>query len=103
MLEQVFKLYRGEEKTIEKVLLDENVHYLHMVLPQGEGLPVHVCNAILYMTVVRGSLSIRLNEQEVHEYESGSLLKIPRGTQMDAQNASQETLELIVVKAPAPQ
>lgn len=102
MLEQIYRLSRGNERAIEKVILDENLYYLHMVLNQGEGLPEHFTNSNVYMTVVRGLLSIRLNEQEVHEYEAGIVLKIPNKTKMNVQNLHTDTLELIVVKAPAP-
>lgn len=102
MLEQIYRFSRGNERVIEKVILDENLHYLHMVLNQGEGLPEHYTNANVYMTVVRGVLSIRLDEQEVHEYEAGTVLKIPYQTKMNVQNLHTATLELIVVKAPAP-
>ena len=65
-------------------------------------MPEHYTNGNVYMTVVRGLLSIRLDEQEVHEYEAGTVLKIPYQTKMNVQNLHTDTLELIVVKAPAP-
>ncbi len=102
MVEQVFKLYTGNDKTIEKVVFDENIHYLHMVFSTGEGLPEHFSNSNVYMTVVRGKLSIGLNDQETHEYDAGTLLKIPFQTKMNVRNENEETLELIIVKAPAP-
>lgn len=102
MIEQMFKLSRGNEKAIEKVVFDENVHYLHMVFNKDEGLPEHISNSNVYMTVVRGKLSIGLDEQDIHEYEAGTLLKIPFQTKMNVKNTHSDTLELIVVKAPAP-
>ena len=102
MVEQIFKLSRGNDKAVEKVIFDENVHYLHMVFNKSEGLPEHLSNSNVYMTVVRGVLSIGLNEQDIHEYESGTLLKLPFQTKMNVKNLHDETLELIVVKAPAP-
>ena len=102
MIEQIFKLTKGNEKVVEKVVFDENIHYLHMVFNQNEGLPEHFSNSNVYMTVIRGTLSIGLNEQEVHEYASGTLLKIPFQTKMNVKNLHTDTLELIVVKAPAP-
>jgi quercetin dioxygenase-like cupin family protein len=102
MVEQVFKLSITDEKAIEKVIFDENIHYLHMVFNENEGLPEHFSNSNVYMTVVRGKLSIGLNDQEIHQYEKGMLLKIPYKTKMNVQNLSEEVLELIVVKAPAP-
>lgn len=102
MIEQVYKLNTGNEKAIERVLLEDAIHYLHMVLPEGEGLPVHDTNATVYMTVVRGRLNIALGDQEPHEYEAGTMIKIPFQTRMNARNLYPDTLELIVVKAPAP-
>ena len=102
MVEQIFKLSRGDDKAVEKVIFDENVHYLNMVFNKEEGLPEHFSNSNVYMTVIRGRLSIGLDDQEVHEYEAGTLLKIPFKTKMNVKNMHPETLELIVVKAPAP-
>ena len=102
MIEKEYKLSKGNEKAVEKIVFDENIHYLHMVFMKDEGLPEHFSNSNEYMTVVRGRLSIGLNEQEVHEYEAGTLLKIPFQTKMNVKNLHIETLELIVVKAPAP-
>ena len=83
MVEQIFSLSRGNEKAVEKVIFDENLHYLHMVFNKTEGLPEHFSNSNVYMTVVRGKLSIGLNDQEIHEYEAGTLLKIPFQTKMN--------------------
>jgi quercetin dioxygenase-like cupin family protein len=102
MVEQIFKLSVGDEKAVEKVIFDDNIHYLHMVFNKNEGLPEHFSNSNVYMTVIRGKLSIGLDEQDVHEYEAGTLLKIPFQTKMNVKNLHDETLELIVVKAPTP-
>ena len=103
MIEQVFPLSVTNEKAVEKVIFDENVHYLHMVFNKDEGLPEHFSNSNVYMTVIRGKLSIGLNDQDIHEYDGGTLLKIPFQTKMNVRNLHEKTLELIVVKAPAPQ
>jgi len=102
LIEQVFKYTQGNDRIIEKVIQDENIHYIHMIFNENEGLPEHFSNSTVYMTVLRGSLSIGLGEQEVHSYEAGSILKIQFNTKMNVKNLDQETLELIIVKAPAP-
>ncbi|MDD4690433.1 MAG: cupin domain-containing protein [Eubacteriales bacterium] len=102
MVEKVFNLSTGNDKIIEKVIMDENLHYMHMVFNKDEGPPEHFSNSNVYMTVVRGTLSIALDDQEIHEYSAGSLIKIPFQTKMNIKNLSTETLELIIVKAPAP-
>jgi len=85
MVEKVFKLKSGDDKVVEKVVMDENIHYMHMIFGKDQGLPEHYANSNLYMTVFRGKLSIQLDEEEPNEYDAGTLLK-----------------EIIVVKAPAP-
>jgi quercetin dioxygenase-like cupin family protein len=102
MVEQVFVLAGGNDKVVEKVVMDENVHYIHMIFGQNEGLPLHNANSNVYMTVVRGNLTIALDEQDAHRYAGGTLLVIPFGTRMNVGNRDEDTLELIVVKAPAP-
>ncbi len=102
MVEKVFNLSVSDEKVVEKVVFDENIHYLHMVFNKDEGLPEHFSNSNVYMTVIRGKLSICLDEQEFHEYEAGTLITIPFQTKMNVKNLHDKTLELIVVKAPAP-
>mgnify|MGYP003495995519 FL=1 len=102
MIEKEYKLSKTNEKAVEKVVFDDNLHYLHMVFSQNEGLPEHFSNSNVYMTVIRGKLSIALDNQEIHVYEAGTLLVIPINTKMNVKNLHSETLELIIVKAPAP-
>ena len=102
MIEQIYKISTDDKKVVEKVIFDENLHYLHMVFGKGEGLPEHFSNSNVYMTVIKGILSIGLNNQDIHEYSNGALLKIPVNTKMNVKNLNDATLELIVVKAPAP-
>lgn len=103
MIQKEYRFKQSEEKTIEKVIMDQYVHYLHMIFPMGEGLPVHPSNANLYMTVIRGTLSISLNDQPVMEYGAGSVLHIPIRTTMNVRNLHPKVLELIVVKTPIPE
>ena len=102
MIEQIYEMSTGDEKAVEKVIQDENIHYIHMVFHKDQGLPEHFSNSNVYMTVVRGTLSIGLNDQDVHQYDKGTLLKIPVSTKMNVKNLYEKVLELIVVKAPAP-
>lgn len=101
-IEKVYQLYQGDEKKVEKVVQDDNLDYIHMVFTQGEGLPLHFSNSNVYMTVLKGVLSINLDEQPVHKYEAGTLLTIPYHTKMNVRNEDEDLLELLVIKAPAP-
>lgn len=75
MLEQTYTLTQGDSKTIEKMLTDENIHFMHMILRENDFLPEHYTNAKnVYMTVLRGTLSIKLEDQPFHDYPAGTLL-----------------------------
>jgi len=102
MIEKVFNLSKSNKRTVEKVVQDDNLDYIHMIFNKDEGLPIHYSNSNVYMTVLQGTLSIALDDQEVHEYPGGTLLKIPYKTKMNVQNFKDEKLELLVIKAPAP-
>lgn len=73
-----------------------------MVFNKEEGLPEHLSNSNVHMTVIHGKLSIGLDEQEIHEYDAETLLNIPYQTKMNVRNMHDEMQELIVVKALAP-
>ena len=60
MVEQIFKFSVSNEKAIEKVIFDKNLHYIYVVFEGIDGLPEHYSNSTVYMTVLKGILSIRL-------------------------------------------
>ena len=99
MIEQVFAYETANVKTMEQVVKEEKLHLNHIVLPTGESFPKHTANATVYMTVLRGTLTLALGEQDVYEYKRGDVLKIPEGTVMQGFNRREETLELWIVKA----
>ncbi|WP_273326023.1 cupin domain-containing protein [Vallitalea guaymasensis] len=102
MIEKIYKYSITDDKAVERVIMDDNINYIHMVFNKNDGLPEHFSNSNVYMTVLRGVLSIKLDEQEIHEYKKGDILQIPFKTKMKVTNLNEDVLELIVVKAPAP-
>lgn len=102
MIEKNYKYSLLHEKIIEKIVDDENLHLNHMILTKGTGLPEHYSNSNVYMIVVRGKMTIKLNEQEAHSYTIGSIINIPYNTKMNVNNFDDEVLEFFVVKAPNP-
>jgi len=103
MIEKIYNYSTKDEKAVEKIIMDENINYIHMVFNKNEGLPEHFSNSNVYMTVLRGTLSIQLGDQNTHEYTKGDILQIPYNIKMNVGNKHDEVLELIVVKAPAPE
>ncbi|MFO7886684.1 MAG: cupin domain-containing protein [Eubacteriales bacterium] len=102
LIEKDFNFSSGDSKLIEKIISDGNVDLNHMIFPKNEGLPVHNANSNVYMIVIRGQLTLQLDDQEPHKYARGKIINIPYSTKMDVGNNDDEVLEIFVVKAPSP-
>lgn len=101
-MEKIYEYSTGNEKTIERIVNDENINLNHMIFNEGEGFPEHYSNSNVYMIVARGILSLRLSDRESGEYGRGSIINIPFNVKMNGMNNHRETLELFIVKAPNP-
>lgn len=102
MLEKIYEYKRINEKLIEKIVDDENVALNHMILTKGTGLPVHYSNSNVYMIIIKGTMTIELDEQQPHKYGSGEILNIPYNVKMNVKNVDEDILEFFVVKSPNP-
>lgn len=102
MLEKTYAFSKEDEKKIEKLIDDDNLLLNHMVLPRNTGLPEHYSNSNVYMIVIKGTLSLQLDEQELQNYENGQIINIPYNTKMNVNNFNDDILEFFVVKAPNP-
>lgn len=98
----IYAFSRADSKAIERIVDSDNVAINHMVLPAGEALPEHSANSNVYMIVVRGELTLRLDGQEGLVYGAGTIVSIPYLTRMHPVNKGDEVLELFVIKAPGP-
>ncbi|MPN01266.1 hypothetical protein SDC9_148472 [bioreactor metagenome] len=45
MIEKVYNMTNSSDRTVEMLISDENVHYLHMIFNKEEGLPEHFSNS----------------------------------------------------------
>lgn len=102
MIEKVYKVTVTNNKTIERIVDDEYVNINHMVLTKDTGLPVHVSNSNLYMVVVRGTMSIALDDEPAILHQASKILAIPFNTKMEVTNKHDEVLEFYVLKSPNP-
>jgi len=102
MIEKSYQFKNSNEKTIEKIIDDNNLLLNHMILVKGTGLPEHLSNSNVYMMIINGTLSIQLDGQEQKEYVEGNILNIPYGIKMNINNFHDENLEFFVVKTPNP-
>jgi quercetin dioxygenase-like cupin family protein len=102
MIEQLYSFALSDCKTIERIVEDDYAAINHMILGQAEALPEHNANSNVYMIIVRGRITLRLDDQSAHQYAAGSIVAIPFKTKMNVSNQDQEVLEFFVIKAPSP-
>jgi quercetin dioxygenase-like cupin family protein len=102
MIEKIYQYTRTEEKAMVRIVDDERVNINHITVPPGEAVPTHVSNSYVHQIVLRGTLSLSLEDQEFHHHPAGSIVAVPFDKKMIIQNQGDETLEFFVVKAPNP-
>ncbi|MCK5811333.1 MAG: cupin domain-containing protein [Clostridiales bacterium] len=102
MIEKIYEITTGNNKTIEKIVDDNHVNINHMILNKDEALPLHFANSNVYMVIVRGNLTLALNEKEFATYTYGQIINIPYKTKMNVSNTNEQVLEFFVVKSPNP-
>lgn len=102
MIEKLYNFASGQVKTIERIVEDDFAAINHMILGQNDALPEHNANSNVYMIIVRGRITLRLDDQAEQTYPAGTIVAIPYRTHMQISNQNGETLEFFVIKAPSP-
>lgn len=101
MIETVYSYTKTEEKLIEKLVAHDDVMINHVVLETSESLVEHYSDSQVYLIVIQGTLTIALDEQDAHQYQT-SVVNVPFHTKMNISNASEGSLEFFIIKAPHP-
>lgn len=87
---------------MEKVVDDERAAINHIVVEPGHSVPTHVSNSWVHQIVVRGTLSLSLEDEPFTRHAAGSIVAVPFDQKMIIRNEGGETLEFFVIKAPNP-
>jgi quercetin dioxygenase-like cupin family protein len=102
MIESTYAFTRTEAQTVEKIVDDERVNINHIVVEPGKAVVTHVSNSFVHQIVIRGTLSLSLEDGAFSHYPAGTIISVPFNQKMSIQNQGSETLEFFVVKAPNP-
>lgn len=102
MLEKIYALPTSNEKSIGKIVDDDNIGINHIILTKGDALPEHYSNSNVYMIIVKGTMTLKLDAQEPHNYSVTQIINIPYNTKMNVSNSNDDILEFFVVKSPNP-
>ncbi|HAF59560.1 MAG: cupin domain-containing protein [Clostridiales Family XIII bacterium] len=87
-----------DQEIFENVFKDEKLLMNHVIVPPGKVFPKHPTDAIVYILIVRGELSLAVENSEPETFKVGQLANIPKGVISELGNKSNELLELFVVK-----
>ena len=82
----------------ENIFKSDNVLMNHVVVEPGQSFPKHPTDAEVYALVVKGVLSIAIEEESPENYEAGRVVYIPKGLLSELANKSEGIVELFVVK-----
>ncbi|ADG13343.1 cupin domain-containing protein [Methanocaldococcus infernus] len=103
MIEKVYNFTtNANKKLIEKIVNTEHVIINHMVLPKGEKIPKHISNSYVHLIIIKGEMTLTLEDQEPNLYKEGSIVYVPFNTKMLIENKTSDLLEFFVIKAPHP-
>jgi quercetin dioxygenase-like cupin family protein len=102
MIERRYTYTQSDAFTMEKIVDDERVNINHIVVAPGESVPMHASNSYVHQIIVRGTLSLSLEDGPFNQYAAGSIVAVPFNQKMVIRNLGTETLEFFVVKAPNP-
>ena len=102
MIEKTYAFTTTDAQTMEKIVDDERVNINHIVVEPGKAVVTHVSNSYVHQIVVRGTLSLSLEDGAFNDYPAGTIIAVPFNQKMSIQNHGNQTLEFFVVKAPNP-
>jgi len=102
MIEKVSKFNKSNEKLVEMPVNTDDIQIRHVILPHGNFMPKHISNSNVNLVILKGEMTITLEEHEAKNYPEGTILSIPINTKMLIQNVNSDLLEFFVLKAPHP-
>ncbi len=95
---QVFNYTLTDSETFENVFKDENLLMNHVVIPTGKFFEKHPTDANVHIVILRGTLTVSVDDSPRTAYEKGSVLNISKGSLSELGNDGSEPTELIVIK-----
>lgn len=97
-MENVYQYTITDQEIFENVFKDEKILMNHVIVPPGKVFPKHPTDAIVYALIVRGELSVAIENNPSKTFTIGQLVNIPKGVSTELGNRGYEILELFVVK-----
>lgn len=87
-----------DQETLENVFDRGDCLMNHVIMPPGKVFPKHPTDAHVYITVLRGELTISLEDEAPIQLKRGQVGNVPKGIMSSLSNVSEDVVELIVLK-----
>lgn len=97
-MEKVYHYTITDQEIFENIFKDEKLLMNHVVVPPNKVFPKHPTDAVVYVLIIRGELSITIEDHETKTYKVGQLVNIPKGVNSVLGNRGEDLLELFIVK-----
>lgn len=97
-MEKVYSYTITNQEIFENIFKEEKLLMNHAVVPAGKVFPKHPTDATVYALIVRGELSLTIEDHAPKTFRAGQLVNIPKGADSELGNRGDEPLELFVVK-----
>ena len=93
MIEKAYEFKKDvTTKVVEKIVNTEHIQINHIVLPKGEQMPKHYSNSYVHLIIVKGEMTLTLENQEAHNYKEGTIVYVPFNVKMLIQNLNSDIL-----------
>ncbi|SET11587.1 Cupin domain protein [Natronincola peptidivorans] len=95
---KTFRYTITEEDLFENIITDENLILNHVILKAGKQFPKHNTDAIVYMIVVKGTITLKALDLDAKTFSKGEIIHVPYDVPSELANLTDEPAELFVVK-----
>lgn len=97
-MEKVYTYTLTDQELFENIFKDDKILMNHVIVPPGKIFPKHPTDAVVYALIIRGELSLTIENHEMNTYKAGQLVNIPKDTNSELGNRGKKVLELFVIK-----
>lgn len=97
-MEKVYQYTITDQEIFENVFKDEKLLMNHVAVPPGKVFPKHPTDAIVHALIMRGELSVAIENNALKKFKAGQLVNIPKGVNTKLGNRGDEPVKLFAVK-----
>lgn len=97
-MEKVYNYTVTNQEIFENIFKEDKLLMNHVVVPAGKIFPKHPTDAVVYVIVNKGELSISIEDNAPQTFQVGQVVNIPKGVISELGNKGNEVLELFVIK-----